>query len=127
MVQMSTRKRIKSTEHRRALLMGEILETKFMVRGTFGQVYRRCGKPTCWCAEGEGHLSNRITWTEGGKSRTKAIPEEDIAWIKSMTQNYKAFRKARQNIRELAARLSNLLDELEREIVERTNQKRTYL
>ena len=126
MVQMSTRKRIQSAEHRLARLIGVSLATEFMVRGTFGQVYRRCGKPTCWCAEGEGHLSNRITWTEDGKSRTKAIPAEDIAWIKSMTRNYKAFRKARQNIRELAARLSNLIDELEREIVEKTNRKRTY-
>ena len=124
---MSTRRKMRATEHRRSLLMEEILTTELMVRGAFGQVYRRCGKPTCSCVESEGHLSNRITWSENGKSRTKAIPIEDIDWIKSMTRNYKVFRKARQNLRKLAERLSVLLDELEGEIVNRTSRKRDYL
>ena len=108
-------------------MLARLLDTSSMVKGTFRQVYQRCGKPTCRCVDGQGHLSIRISWTEDAKSRTKAIPSADVAWIKSMTSNYKRFRKTRQRIRELNDALNRLLDALEREILDKTKRQRKYL
>ena len=124
---MSIRRRVRSlgTQHT-GLLVG-ILDTSAMVKGTFRQVYQRCGKPTCRCVDAQGHLSIRISWTEDAKSRTKAIPNADVAWIKSMTDNYKRFRKTRQRLRELNDELNRMLDALEREILNKTKRQRKYL
>ncbi len=124
---MSTRKRVQSLGAQHTSLLARILDTSAMVKGTFRQVYQRCGKPTCRCVDGQGHLSIRISWTEDAKSRTKAIPSADVAWVKSMTGNYKRFRKTRQRIRELNDKLNHLLDALEREILNKTNRQRKYL
>ena len=41
---------------------------------TYGQEYRRCGKPGCKCASGELHGPYWVaTWTEGGKTKRKHI------------------------------------------------------
>ena len=124
---MSTRKRVQSLGAQHASLLARLLDTSAMVKGTFQQVYQRCGKPTCRCVDGQGHLSIRISWTENAKSRTKAIPIADVEWVKSMTSNYKKFRKTRQRIRELNDELNRLLDELEREILNKTKRQRKYL
>lgn len=124
---MSTRRRVQSLGAQHTSLLARLLDTSAMVKGTFRQVYQRCGKPTCRCVDGEGHLSIRISWTEDAKSRTKAIPSADVAWAKSMTGNYKRFRKTRQRIRELNDELNRLLDDLEREILNKTKRQRKYL
>ena len=124
---MSTKKEIQALRRRRAALVEKLVSTDAMVRGSFGQVYRRCGKATCWCADGRGHLVNRITWTQDGRSKTRAVPSEDIAWIKEMTETYRIFRKARQAIRETEAQLNQLLDKLESEIIKRTSRKHKFL
>jgi len=126
-VQMSTKKQIHSVQRRRTILLQKIIDTRYMVKGTFRQVYRRCGKPSCWCVDDNGHLSNRISWSENAKSKTKAIPSDDLPWIQNMTANYKAFRKARQSIRALSDELNRLLDQLENEILDRTKSQRKYL
>lgn len=126
-VKMSIQKQIKSLGAQHTSLLAQLLDTSAMVKGTFRQVYQRCGKPTCRCVDGQGHLSIRISWTENARSRTKAIPSQDVAWIKSMTGNYKKFRKTRQRIRELNNELNSLLDALEHETLNNTKRRREYL
>ena len=38
--------------------------------------YRRCGKPTCHCAEGQGHPQWQLTYMERGKKRVQTIPAD---------------------------------------------------
>lgn len=105
----------------------ELVQTEQMIRGKFGVAYRRCGTPTCWCAQGQGHPINRITWTEQAQSRTKAIPAEDIEWIKQRTETYRRFRKSRQALRALENKINAALDAFEAKTVYRTNKRRKYL
>lgn len=124
---MSTPKHIEKLEARRQRLIEELLQVKQMLRGKFGVAYRRCGTPTCWCANSTGHPVNRITWTEQSVSRTKAIRKEDIAWVKERTETYKRFRKNRQALRAIDQQINVALDAVEEKVVQRTRKYRTYL
>lgn len=119
--------RIKSIEGQRHQLIEALLSAQQMVRGSFTKGYRKCGKPNCWCVEGKGHPINRIVWTEKARARAKSIPQEDSEWAKAITEHYKRFRKVRKKIRGQAKRLNQLLDELEKKIVDDTKKCRPYL
>ncbi len=124
---MSSINKIKALQRQRSLLVEDLLKVRLMIRGTFGEIYRRCGKSTCRCVKEKGHLYTRITWTENMQSKTKAIPKKDIAWIKKTTESYRRFRKLRQKIRELDNQFRVLLDQFENEMIETTKKLRNYL
>ena len=108
-------------------IIERIIQIKAIIPGTYKEVYRKCGKSYCWCAQKEkGHPFKRITWSENGKTRTKAIPDEDIAWIKEMTANYKIFRLNRQKLREYEQKIHKLLDKYEEKIVDDTRKTKGY-
>jgi len=123
---MSSKKVILGLEKRRTALMKRLLQTKAMIRGSFSSTLRRCGKPNCWCADAKGHPSYRITWTEKGKPKTKAIPSEDVTWIEPMTKNYRIYRRTRQQLRALEKKLNEYLDTFENDLVEKTKKERDY-
>ena len=124
---MSTFKKLKKIEKQRSLLLSELQLIGHMIRGTYVETHRKCGKPTCWCAkESKGHPSYQISWTKDAKSRSKAIPREDILWIKEMTSNYRKWRTIRANIRKLEDELRILIDKLEDDIIKKTEKLRKY-
>lgn len=98
-----------------------------MLPGAYKEVYCKCGKPNCWCYKEGGHLFRRITWSENGRSKTKAIPEDDIGWIKGLTDNYREFQKKRRQIKELEALLKELIGEHAKALIKKSRQQRNYL
>ncbi len=124
---MSTINKIKSLEKKRAALLDVILSTKKMLRGKFTMNYRRCGRATCWCVEDEkGHPANRIGWKEDGKSYSRIIANEDVSWAKELTENYRAFRRARKELRDLNEQLRILLNTLEEQVVNKTKKVKKF-
>ena len=113
-------------EKRRARLVVHLVQTAVMIRGSFYETFRKCGKQNCWCAEERGHPSCRVTWTENGQSKTKAVPADDISWTESMTENYRAFREVRQKLRAAERKLNTLLNHWEEELDKKTRRKRDY-
>ena len=127
MIQMTTINNIKKLEKKRTFLLNGLQCIHYMIRGSYGKSYRRCGKPTCWCnKDNKGHPSYRISWTKDSKSKTKAVPKEDIGWIKEMTRNYRKYRTLRTKLRKLDNELRNLLDNLEDEVIRKTEKLRDY-
>ncbi len=124
---MSTLDRIQQLQKRRSQLLKEILAFRLMIPGAFKKVYRKCGKHNCWCHDQPGHLLRRITWSEQGVSRSKAIPEQDVDWIQSATRNYREFRSKRRELLQLDKALKALLDAQEKEVVEKSRQLKDYL
>lgn len=124
---MSTLQRIRNLQRRRDQLLNEALAFRLMIPGAFKEVYRKCGKPNCWCHDQPGHLLRRITWSEQGVSRTKAIPEQDVDWITRATSNYREFRRKRREIQKLDKSLKALLDSHEKEVVEKSRRSKDYL
>lgn len=124
---MSTPNKIRKLEQSRERLLGELVATQAMIRGSFATVHRKCGAPNCWCAQGVGHPLNRINYTHEGRSRTKAVKLQDIEWATQMTENYKRFRKNRQALRSIDKQINQAIDELETRIVDKTARKRDYV
>ena len=120
---MSSEKKIRELEARHKSLITKLLQKRPMIRGTLGQAYRRCGKPTCWCARGEGHPYLRITWTEQAQSKIKMVRKEDAKWVKKVTDNYRAFRKRRAELRKVHEELNKLLNRFEQEVIAETRQQ----
>jgi hypothetical protein len=128
MIKMST-KNIQSLEKKRKSYLNELLHISSMIRGSYKESYCRCGKPTCWCSidkKSKGHPSHRISWTKNSKSKTKSIPKEDVEWIKEMTENYRKYRTIRTKLRDLNNELKVLLDNLEEEVIKKTEKLKYY-
>jgi hypothetical protein len=142
-------KKIKILEKLISQALEEMLRIKTMLPGSYNKVYCRCGKRNCWCyakAKGKdkdegkrkskskskskdkaGHPFRRITWMEKGVSKTKAIPEKDVDWIKEVTENYRKFRKKRKEIQKLEESIRRLLEDHREHIVKKTRRLREYL
>ncbi|MCG2796766.1 MAG: hypothetical protein L6427_13075 [Actinomycetia bacterium] len=87
-------------EKSRERLLDEINEKSLLLKGSLNQVYRRCGNPNCRCARGERHGPfYLLTWSEGGKTRSKHIPREKASQVEEMIANY---RKAKRLLDELS-------------------------
>ncbi len=126
---MLLKNKIIKIEKQRTIVIDRLQAIRRMIRGTYCETYRRCGKATCWCSkskETKGHISYRINWTKNSKPKTKAIPKNDTVWIKEMTGNYKKWRTFRAELRELEKNLKILVDEREDEIIKRTEKRREY-
>jgi hypothetical protein len=66
----------------------------------------RCGKPTCHCAEGEGHPAWTLTFMSGGKRRVERVPRE---WIDQVRQRVEAGHEFQNALREVLAANAELL------------------
>lgn len=54
--------------------------------------HRRCGKPTCHCAKGEGHPMYSLTFMVGGKKHVESIPADWINTIRPAVEKGRAFQ-----------------------------------
>ncbi len=126
-MQMSRIKRIKQLERERATLVESVVGIKEMIGGSFNTVYRKCGKPNCRCAKGEGHPSDQIVFLQGSRPRCRVVPKEEIGWVKSMTENRRKFRKQRQRLREIEKEIHKEINELEAEIISSSTEKKAWL
>ena len=124
---MSTLDRIKELEKQRSQILKQILAVRSMLPGAYKEVYCKCGKPNCWCYKKGGHLFRRITWSENGRSKTKAIPVQDVSWIKELTKNHKEFQRNRRQIKELEGILKELLGEHAKAVLKKSRRLRDYL
>ncbi|MBM3703240.1 MAG: hypothetical protein FJW63_09730 [Actinobacteria bacterium] len=123
---MSILKQIKAIEKKRAAALSKILSASLMAPGSYGRVYCRCGKPNCWCSSGKGHPYSRIVFSEGGRSKTKSISEDNVGWIKKVTKNYRDFKEGIKKIKEYDSILFDLLGKYLKEIIMQTRDKKEY-
>lgn len=61
--------------------------------GSLALSHRRCGKPSCHCAKGEGHPFWTLTFMDGGKKRVETLPAD---WIDLVRPRVEAGRRLKQ-------------------------------
>ncbi|MGH8648774.1 MAG: DUF6788 family protein [Burkholderiales bacterium] len=62
--------------------------------GSLAQTHRRCGKPSCHCADGEGHPIWSLTFMADGKKHVERIPDEWVDEIRPLVQQGREFKEA---------------------------------
>jgi hypothetical protein len=66
--------------------------------GSLALSRRRCGKPSCHCADGDGHPLWTLTFMAGGKKRVETIPAD---WIDAVRPRVAAGRHFKEAAAEL--------------------------
>jgi hypothetical protein len=66
--------------------------------GSLALSHRRCGKPSCHCADGVGHPLWTLTFMAAGKKRVETIPAD---WLDIIRPRVKAGRRFKEAAAEL--------------------------
>lgn len=109
-------------------LLGELLRGRPHLRGSFHQVYTRCGKANCWCAKaGKGHPHVRLSWSEAGNFVTRKVPAAQKDQVAKLTDNYRQFREQRRRLTALASEIEQCLDQYEKALTEEVRRPLAFL
>lgn len=65
-----------------------------MLGGCLALTHRRCGKPTCHCADGEGHPMWTLSYSSGGKKHVEVLPKSLAAQLRPLVQEGRELREA---------------------------------
>lgn len=112
---------------RQQKIVDALFKIECMLKGSYCSVYTKCGKASCWCAEGVGHKHSRLSWREAGKSRIRSIPSDDIAWVKKMIKNHSNFKKLTEKLAEVQDQIKTLLNHHAEKIIISTTKEKLYL
>lgn len=74
--------------------------------GSLAVSHRRCGKPSCHCAKGDGHPFATLTFMAAGKKRVETIPAD---WLDVVRLRVQAGRKFKDTAAELLTINAELL------------------
>ena len=62
-----------------------------MIRGSVVVQRRRCGTPSCRCAEGQHlHESTVLSYSEAGRNHTAMLAPQEIAKVRAAVERYRA-------------------------------------
>lgn len=59
-----------------------------VLKGSVFTFVRRCGKPNCACATGEGHASPALSYVDDGKTKTLTLTGADLAEVRAGLARY---------------------------------------
>jgi hypothetical protein len=77
-----------------------------LLPGSLSVSHTRCGKPTCHCANGEGHAAWSLTFMAAGKKRVERIPKQ---WVDDVRRRVEAGRAFQDALREVLTANAELL------------------
>jgi len=60
-----------------------------LIRGSLITLKRKCGKPTCSCADGEPHTTPALSYSVKGKTHILTLRSSDLPTIRQALNNYK--------------------------------------
>jgi len=83
------------------------------IKGTVYEQKRKCGKPNCHCASGEGHSSMVLSRSEKGRTKLSAIPSGHLKDFQVLTERYQRFRRTRARLGQIYKTMISLIDQLE--------------
>lgn len=120
---------VKDQLNRMCSIVENMLALSGMMRASFGAIYQRCGKPTCWCAntKEKGHLCMRLMWADEHGVKTRSVRDEDIQTVKEAVEQYHEFKEMRRTLRVEEDKLEELLRVFERKTTQNSKSKMGYL
>jgi hypothetical protein len=94
-------------------LVSIFAERDVLVKGTVYEQRRKCGKPTCRCANGEPHSSMVLSRSEDGRTKLMIVPSGHLKDLQLLTERYQRFRRARARLGQIYKTMTLLIDQLE--------------
>ena len=95
-------------------LLERMLRPGAMMPGYFYGMYKKCGRESCWCAEGKElhgpYPVVAIIWE--GKRSTRSVRRDKVRQVRERTERYRAFQRSRRRLREMIRRIERILDEI---------------
>ena len=86
---MLTLRQIARLEGRRTALLAELQRTPNLMRGIVYLRQRKCGRPTCACAQGgPRHPGLQLNVTVGGRTRTRYVRQGERAQVEAWIAAY---------------------------------------
>ena len=99
---------VEELERRQRELKTQLSSVQDMRRGSLVARYRKCGKPSCCCAD-EQHAgpgpSLSLTWQDAGKTRTKIIPAAAAERTQAQIAEFRRFRRVSRELVEISERI----------------------
>lgn len=92
-------------------LLKEIMRREEIVKGTVYEHRRRCGHKGCRCREGQLHVRDAFSYSDGGRTKYIALTEVNEKRLREWADNYRRFRSARV---ELGKRWQELLEQVDK-------------
>ena len=77
-----------------------------LLPGSLSLSHLRCGKPTCHCAQDQGHPVSSLTIIVQGKTHVQHIPKP---WVDEVRKRVQAGREFQDAVREVLAANAQLL------------------
>lgn len=90
--------------------------------GSLALTHRRCGKPSCHCADGQGHPVWSLTFMVQGKKPVENIPQP---WVEAVRQRVDQGRQFKDSLAELFVLNAELLVLERKQQPNKNRQKRT--
>ncbi len=59
-----------------------------LLRGTLSTFRRRCGKPSCRCANGVPHERLALSFTEAGRTKILTLSASEVAEVAAAIERY---------------------------------------
>ena len=97
----STASQIKNLQARRRALLRALTRGAPIVIGNVYDVMRRCGNPSCHCADKPAHRQTLLIYVEDGKRRCKFVRKADAERMKAAWERYRECKKALSEFRAL--------------------------
>ena len=83
-----------------------------LIPGSFYLLRRKCGKPSCRCAQGQLHATWVLTRSESGQHKLYPVPPAERARVRKLAAAWKRAQKARAKLLKLNTQLLALADEI---------------
>jgi len=92
------RARMSVAERRARSRLTQLLSQRGVIRGTLLVRKRKCGKPNCRCAQGEGHESLFVVISEKGRARQFFVPKDWESRVRLWVQDYHRARELMEEV-----------------------------
>jgi hypothetical protein len=78
--------------------LAQLLSERGVIRGTLLVRKRKCGKPNCRCAQGEGHESLFLVISENGRTRQLFVPKDWESRVRLWVEDYHRARELMEEV-----------------------------
>jgi len=90
-----------------------LFSSRPVIKGTVYELKRKCGKPSCKCAQGELHTRMVVSASERGKTRLQVIPHGSLVEVQTKVRRYQELRRVRARLGEIYRKMLKVMDEME--------------